>query len=96
MNSDITLRTASICVSVSEDISTVLFSDKYKISKLIMRPRYDRYRRVAPLKRNEQMVDICDKVLVFWDGISRGTKHTIEYARKIGKPIEVVIINEEK
>jgi len=35
------------------------------------------------------MLDICDKVLVFWDGVSKGTKHTINYANKMGKPIEV-------
>ncbi len=64
------------------DLIAEKFSDKHKISKLIMRPRYDLYRRAAPLKRNEAMVNICDKVLVFWDGISRGTKYTIDYAKK--------------
>ncbi len=67
------------------------YADKHRISKLILRPRYDLYRRNAPLKRNDEMVDICDQVLVFWDGVSKGTKHTIDYAKKIGKPIEVII-----
>lgn len=75
------------------DLIAEKFSDKHKISKLIMRPRYDLYRRAAPLKRNEAMVNICDKVLVFWDGISRGTKYTIDYAKKTGKAIEIVMIN---
>lgn len=70
------------------------FSDKHKISKLILRPRYDLFQRGAPLKRNEEMVNICDKVLVFWDGISHGTKHTIDYARKIGKSVEIVLIKD--
>lgn len=67
------------------------YADKHRISKLILRPHYDLYRRNAPLKRNDAMVDICDQVLVFWDGVSKGTKHTIDYAKKTGKPIEVII-----
>lgn len=68
------------------------YADKKRISKLILRPRYDLYRRAAPLKRNDEMVEICDKVLIFWDGVSKGTKHTIDYANKIGKPIEIITI----
>ena len=68
------------------------YADKKRISKLILRPRYDLYRRAAPLKRNDEMVQLCDKVLIFWDGISKGTKHTIDYANKIGKPIEIITL----
>lgn len=68
------------------------FADKKKISKLILRPRYDLYRRAAPLKRNDEMVELCDRVLIFWDGVSKGTKHTIDYAHKLGKPIEVITV----
>ena len=70
------------------------YADKNRISKLILRPRYDLYRRAAPLKRNDEMVQLCDKVLIFWDGVSKGTKHTIEYANKIGKPIEIITVSE--
>lgn len=70
------------------------YADKKRISKLILRPRYELYRRAAPIKRNEQMVEICDKVLIFWDSVSKGTKHTIDYANKIGKPIEIITVLE--
>lgn len=66
------------------------YADKMKISKLVLYPNYNRYKKGAPLKRNEQMVDICDSVLIVWDGISSGTKHTIDYARKTDKPVEIV------
>jgi hypothetical protein len=36
------------------------------------------------------MVDLADAVLVIWDGTSRGSKHTADYARKKGKPLTVV------
>lgn len=66
------------------------YADSKRISKLILRPRYDRFKRAAPIKRNEAMVEICDRVLVIWDGKSKGTKHTITYAEKLGKPIDII------
>ena len=70
------------------------YADEHKLSKLIMRPRYDRYGRAAPLKRNEQMVDMADVVLVLWDGVSRGAQYTIRYAEHKGKPITVIKIEQ--
>ena len=69
------------------------YADKHRISKMILRPKYNLYRKNAPLKRNDEIVEMCDKVIVFWDGKSKGTKHTIEYARKNNKEIEIVTIN---
>ena len=66
------------------------YADKHRISKLILRPQYKLYHRGAPLKRNDRMVELCDRVLVIWDGISHGTKHTIDYANKLGKPVDVI------
>lgn len=66
------------------------YADLHRISKLIIRPRYELYGRVAPLKRNEQMVDMADAVLVIWDGHSKGTQYTLKYAEKMNKPITLV------
>ena len=66
------------------------YADLHRISKYILRPRYDLYGRAAPLKRNEQMVDMADAVLVIFDGHSRGTQYTIKYAESVGKPITVI------
>ena len=68
------------------------YADRHRISKLILRPKYNLYRKNAPLIRNDEIVEISDKIIVFWDGKSRGTKHTIEYARKINKEIEIITI----
>jgi len=40
--------------------------------------------------RNRQIVDLADHVLAFWNGSSRGTKSTMDYARKLGKPLTVI------
>ena len=67
------------------------YADLHRISKYIVRPHYNLYGRAAPLKRNEQMVDMADIVLIVWDGHSKGTQHTIEYAKKAEKPTTVVL-----
>ena len=58
-------------------------------------PDYARYKRGAPLKRNEQIIAYADRVLVFWDGKSRGTLHSINLCRRTGKPMEIVLIGTE-
>ncbi len=54
-------------------------------------PDYSRYRRGAPLVRNKQIVDYCDKIIVFWNGSSTGTLSVIKYAEKVGKVCEIVL-----
>ena len=66
------------------------FADKNGISKLILRPDYKRYKRAAPLKRNEAMVNLADEIIVIWDVASKGTAYTIKYAKKAGKPVAVI------
>lgn len=66
------------------------YADLHRLSKYILRPRYDLYGRAAPLKRNEQMVAISDAVLIIWDGNSKGTQYTLKYAKKMNKPIMLV------
>lgn len=66
------------------------YADKKRISKIILRPDYARYGKSAPLKRNEEMVKMADVVLVIWDGVSRGTKYTVDYAEKQGKKVILV------
>ena len=88
---------------ISADVDTIIsggaggidslaeqYADLHRLSKYILRPRYDLYGRAAPLKRNEQMVDMADAVLIIWDGRSKGTQYTLKYANKINKPITLV------
>lgn len=43
---------------------------------------WNKYGRSAGPIRNEQMAKIADRVIVFWDGKSRGTKSMISLAQK--------------
>lgn len=67
------------------------YADKHKISKLIMRPDYKKYGKAAPLLRNKKMVELSDIIIVIWDGKSKGTKFTIDYAKAQGKEVNIII-----
>ena len=68
------------------------YADDHKLSKHILRPRYHLYKRGAPIKRNEEMIALADRVLVIWDGKSRGAGSTIKCAEKLQKPIQIIEI----
>lgn len=67
------------------------YATAHGIDLLIIKPDYKAHRQGAPIRRNELLVQQCDQVLAFWDGSSRGTKYVIDYARKHGKPVNVVM-----
>lgn len=50
-------------------------------------PDYAKYGRSAPLKRNLQIIAYADILLIFWDGISNGTRFVIENSKKQNKKI---------
>ena len=66
-----------------------IYADKNNIPKVILRPEYKKYGRLAPLKRNKEMVDMADIVIAVWDGKSRGTKNAIDYAISIDKELKI-------
>ena len=68
------------------------YADDHRISKYILRPKYNLYGRASPLKRNEQMVEMADFVLIIWDGHSKGAQFTLKYAKKMNKQFTLVQI----
>lgn len=54
---------------------------------------WKKYGLSAGYIRNCQMADISDIIISFWDGKSRGSKHMIDYCKKISK--KIFIFDEE-
>ena len=44
------------------------------------------------LRRNIEIITKCDKLIAYWDGKSRGTKFTIDYAKARNKEVIIVRI----
>ena len=58
---------------------------KNKIPVKQFKPDWKKYGRGAGIVRNKLMVEESDFVLIFWDGISKGTKSDIDFCKKLGK-----------
>jgi len=66
---------------------------KNNIDYLEIKPNYLKYpSKVAPLKRNEVIVNIADLIIAYWDGKSKGTKYVIDYCKKIGKELKINMV----
>ena len=50
---------------------------------------WDLHGRAAGPIRNKEMVDVCDIVVCFWDGQSRGTASLIRYAKAAGRELYI-------
>lgn len=77
--------------AVGVDSDAAEYAKRKGIGLTVFLPQYERYGRAAPIVRNREIVDRADKVIAFWDGSSRGTLSVINYAKKIGKPCEIVV-----
>ena len=55
------------------------------------RPDYTAFGRSAPLRRNVDIVDYADLVLIFWDGESHGSRFVMDTCKKKGKPHRVFV-----
>lgn len=69
------------------------YAKEHGLELEIIRPDYKNYYpKVAPLMRNKTIVEKSDVLVAIWDGKSKGTKYTIDYAKKLGKQVFVHII----
>lgn len=61
--------------------------NKIKLTEFL--PDYNKYGKIAPLKRNIEIIKYSDEVIAFWDGNSRGTYFVIENCKKMNKKITI-------
>jgi len=66
-----------------------------KLPIIVVKPNWAKYGKRAGILRNEEMLDMePNEVWAFWDGESRGTKHTITEAKRRGIETKVIMYNE--
>ena len=56
---------------------------------------WNKYKKAAGYRRNVQMSEVANACVVFWDGISLGSKHMIDIATNKGLPLRVVRYTKE-
>lgn len=57
---------------------------------IVFEADWTKFGKSAGFKRNVQIIESSDIVLAFWDGISKGTRHSINLAKQMKK--ETIII----
>lgn len=50
-------------------------------------PDWETYGKRAGFLRNKQIVDYSEAVVVFWDGKSKGSQHSMKLAKEQGKSV---------
>ena len=78
------------CKGIDTCAREYAYANGLKLTEFL--PDYGRYKKSAPLVRNRAIVEAADRLVALWDGQSRGTAHTINLARQLGKPIEIIEI----
>jgi predicted Rossmann fold nucleotide-binding protein DprA/Smf involved in DNA uptake len=77
--------------AVGVDSCAAEYAKEKGIKLIVFLPQYERYGRAAPIVRNKEIVDYADKIIVFWNGSSKGALSVIRYAEKTGKPCEIIL-----
>jgi hypothetical protein len=54
------------------------------------KPDWELYGKRAGFVRNEKIIGEADVVIAFWDGLSAGTRHDLNLAKKAKKPTFIV------
>jgi hypothetical protein len=58
----------------------------------IFKPDWDKHGKAAGFIRNKDIISNADLVIAFWDGVSKGTQHSINLAKDGGKELIIIMI----
>jgi len=66
------------------------YADEFSFPITVHLPDWDGLGKGAGYARNITIVNECDILIAFWDGQSKGTKHSIQLALKSGKLVLII------
>lgn len=76
--------------AIGADSLAKRLAEKYKLRLTEHLPDYAKYSNLAPLIRNQLIVNDAEEIICFWDGESRGSKDSLVKAKKQLKPTFIV------
>lgn len=94
LNKDLILQVVSGGAN-GVDFLVEKWAKKHNIEWICYLPQYAIYgEKYAPLKRDEDMVNYSDELIIFWDGKSSETKYIIDYALSLGRKVILHLIED--
>ena len=66
------------------------YANDHHLKLIEYKAEWNKYGKGAGFIRNKLIIDECDEVIAFWDGSSKGTKSSIELARKVNKHVTII------
>lgn len=67
-----------------------VYAYKNKIPLKVFKADWNQHGKSAGPIRNKLMAEYCDHAIIFWDGVSRGTKNMIDNMKRVNKPHTVI------
>ncbi|HLD91132.1 MAG TPA: hypothetical protein VI911_08985 [Patescibacteria group bacterium] len=74
------------------DLSAKIYSELYNIDYIEYLPDWDKFGKSAGYIRNKEIAKCADKLLLIWDGRSRGSNITKTLFEKLNKPIYQIVL----
>ena len=76
--------------AIGTDLIATRYANKNNIKIIEFPPDYKKFGNNAKHIRNKLIVEECDELIAFCDGKCEGTKYTMDYAKKLGKPVKII------
>jgi len=76
------------------DTIAKFFAEDTHLPFVEIKPEWDKLGKRAGFVRNQFLVDYCDQAILLWDGVSKGTAHTISLLKKTNKPYIIIEVKE--
>ncbi len=92
-----TVRNFGRCVIVSggaKGVDTAAEKEARRLGypePVVYLPNWKQHKKAAGMIRNRLIVEDSDGLIIFWDGVSPGTKGTMELAKQARKPYILVM-----
>lgn len=76
--------------AVGADKMAERYALEYDLHISVFKPDWKTFGKRAGILRSKDIVNVADFVIAFWDGDSRGTSFSMDYAKKTNTPLKVV------
>lgn len=81
--------------AVGADLLGERYAKEHKIPTRIFYPDWNRFGKRAGFLRNLDIVRNSDHIIVFWNGISRGSQDSINKAKELNIPVTVILFGDK-